>query len=173
MDIGNHKSISEQYEGTSIFKVDLNGYKTLAISIFSSKRKSWWKVISMFWLAILTSVGIISSHWVRHWKIIPGIRLCYDYSLSYRKKLLGSILELSSLFSKHLEKTTIIIQNETGRPGDIDSILVSLIQLMLDKQYRTIDGLFRLIEKEWFAYGYILHTITMKHKRTTKRNYPN
>jgi hypothetical protein len=71
----------------------------------------------------------------------------------YRRTLLEATLVAAVTFAKHIERTTIIVQREDGLSGDVDTVIVCMIQIMLDQQYRTVDGFFRLVEKEWFIFG--------------------
>ncbi len=104
------------------------------------------------------------------WKIILGIPNFHldfqkfslqkgSFSLC-RKNLLAPVLEATLTFAKHLERTTIIVQREEGTSTDVDTVILCLIQIMLDKQYRTIEGLSRLVEKEWVIFGCVLFSYT-------------
>eukprot|EP00116_Pleurobrachia_bachei_P002102 sb/3462364/ len=51
-----------------------------------------------------------------------------------------------------VEKQPVVVMDPTGR--DVSCVVVSLVQILVDKYYRTSVGFANLINKEWIAAGY-------------------
>ena len=57
------------------------------------------------------------------------------------------------------DKNPVVVMDQSGR--DISCVIVSLVVILCDKYYRTIDGFANLINKEWVAAGYSFYSSLM------------
>lgn len=64
-------------------------------------------------------------------------------------KMLESVKKVNRLLS---QKIAVMVQSHDGT--DIPAVVISLVMICGDPNYRTIAGLFSLIEKEWVLMGY-------------------
>ncbi|GFT43789.1 myotubularin-related protein 10-A [Nephila pilipes] len=76
--------------------------------------------------------------------------------LLYISFCLNTALEAAACL---LDNTTVIFSEHEGR--DLNAVLSSLVQIMLDPVYRTFSGFELLIQKEWVALG---HPFTERHR---------
>lgn len=99
----------------------------------------------------------ISNSFEKLWKAC----LVKDYENFYRNidscKWLHHIQSLVRA-SRHIartlrcDKNPVVVMDQSGR--DISCVIVSIVILLCDKYYRTINGFANLINKEWIAAGY-------------------
>lgn len=68
------------------------------------------------------------------------------------------------------DKTPVVVLDATGR--DMSCLVVSLVLIICDRHFRTINGLASLINKEWISAGYCFCSSFMSLKGTNSHFYP-
>jgi len=71
-------------------------------------------------------------------------------------EILKALLEASHEIASGLtEGRIVMLQNGGPDHAEVDTIISSLVQLMVDSYYYTIKGFCYLVDKEWFCYGLV------------------